>query len=467
MGALDSPEAHAVEYLGNNELLVRHVNGSVRRQDMSIFQYLSEALAAHEAPVVQIDGSVDRPMPFDITEAWFGYLGYETRHDAQAVFTAPRAPDGGFDYTASAQAQTHKVSQPLALLLFPTTYVVYDHANCDAYIVSSGPDAESARALAAEIKQRLEVVLSQRLSPRPPRAPLLPSTLTAWKTEQEYHDDIDECLEQIRRGETYEVCLTVQFHGPCEAAPLDIYDTLRRRNPAPYASYIRYDPLAMSPSSSVPHWYRSGGIAILSSSPERYLKASKEGMIESKPIKGTARRDLTDISKDQEIAQHLKHDEKSRAENLMIVDLVRNDFGRVCEMGTVTVPNIMDVETYASVHQLVSTIQGVLRPKSSIIDAIIATFPGGSMTGAPKLRTMDIIDSIEGRPRGVYSGAIGYIGKNNVADLSIVIRTAVLLGDDITVSAGGAIIALSDANKVNSIQLIFTCVKLTTLIGSR
>jgi para-aminobenzoate synthetase len=166
--------------------------------------------------------------------------------------------------------------------------------------------------------------------------------------------------------------------------------------------------------------------------------------VESKPIKGTARRDLADIKRDEAIAAQLQSDEKSRAENLMIVDLVRNDLGRVCQVGSVRVPNIMEVETYASVHQLVSTITGRLRPSCNVIDAIVATFPGGSMTGAPKKRTMGIIDSIEGRPRGIYSGAIGYIGSNNVMDLSIVIRTAVMTGDNITVSAGGAIVAMSD-----------------------
>ena len=173
-------------------------------------------------------------------------------------------------------------------------------------------------------------------------------------------------------------------------------------------------------------------------------------MITSKPIKGTSKRARNDPQLDQTLADILKNDPKSQAENLMIVDLVRNDLGRICEVGSVHVPTLFGIESYSTVHQLVSTIQGKLCDNYTMVDTFIHTFPPGSMTGAPKLRTMQIIEELEQQPRGIYSGTIGFIGLNGVSDLNVVIRTAVVEEDAITIGAGGAIVAQSNPNEVFS-----------------
>jgi para-aminobenzoate synthetase len=208
--------------------------------------------------------------------------------------------------------------------------------------------------------------------------------------------------------------------------PLNTYRALRSRNPAPYATYLNFP-----------------GVAVLSSSPERFLTIDPYGVIDAKPIKGTRKRGAT-IEEDEALYEDLRTNEKDRSENLMIVDLLRNDIGAVCNIGSVHVSNIFAVESYRTVHQLVSSIRGRLRRGISAVQAVQVAFPAGSMTGAPKIRTMEIIDRLEAGPRGIYSGSVGYFGLNGSVDLSVVIRTIVVTEESVTIGVGGAIIDLSD-----------------------
>ena len=241
--------------------------------------------------------------------------------------------------------------------------------------------------------------------------------------------------EQLRAGNTYEVNLTYRVERTSDLAPAAAYLRLRELNPAPYAGFLQHD----VPGARA--W-------LLSSSPERYalVDVGAEGMrtIETKPIKGTTPRGATPEA-DEELRTRLATDPKYRAENLMIVDLLRNDLSMVSTPGSVHVPVLMEVESYETVHQLVSTVRGTLRPDVSTVGALRALFPAGSMTGAPKLRTMDVIDAVEGTPRGVYAGAFGWIAADGRADLGVVIRSLLTAGDGrYLLGTGGGITVRSD-----------------------
>ncbi len=240
---------------------------------------------------------------------------------------------------------------------------------------------------------------------------------------------------QLRLGNSYEVNLTYREQIDSGVDPVAAYLRLRSINPAPYAGYLQHQ-----------------GTALLSSSPERYATIDRHRWIETKPIKGTTPRGAT-TEQDAELARRLATDPKFRAENLMIVDLLRNDLSMVCEPGTVTVPVLMEVESYPSVHQLVSTVRGRLRDGVGTVEALRALFPAGSMTGAPKLRTMQVIEAVESSPRGVYSGAFGWISGDGRADLGVVIRSLVgQAGPDgasyrYTLGTGGGITVRSELDE--------------------
>jgi para-aminobenzoate synthetase len=252
-------------------------------------------------------------------------------------------------------------------------------------------------------------------------------------TPPRYADAFDEVQRQLRLGNSYEVNLTYREAVTSEVEPVSAYLRLRDASPAPYAGYLQH-----------------GDLHLLSSSPERFALVDRDRWLETKPIKGTTPRGATP-EEDERLRVSLATDAKFRAENLMIVDLLRNDLSMVCEPGTVTVPELMAVESYASVHQLVSTVRGRLRDGVGTVEALRALFPAGSMTGAPKLRTMRIIEDVEDSPRGVYAGAFGWVGADGRADLGVVIRTLVATragdGWTYTLGTGGGITVRSDVDE--------------------
>ncbi|MCH2184865.1 aminodeoxychorismate synthase component I, partial [Myxococcota bacterium] len=241
-------------------------------------------------------------------------------------------------------------------------------------------------------------------------------------SRSDYADAVKEIVGEIEQGNVYETNLTQKISLPFDGDPFQLYQSLRSNNPAPFSAFFELP---------------EGVIA--SSSPERFLRLRPDGHVESRPIKGTRRRGRND-QEDEALASELARSEKDRAENVMIVDLVRNDLGRVCELGSVQVEDLMSVERYAGVFQMVSSVGGRLRTECDGIDLLRASFPPGSMTGAPKIAAMQLIDRLEPVRRGVYSGALGYFDVRGGLDLSVVIRTMLVEGGSAHFHVGGAVV---------------------------
>ncbi|GAA3645908.1 anthranilate synthase component I family protein [Microbacterium marinilacus] len=275
-----------------------------------------------------------------------------------------------------------------------------------------------------------------RRQPAPAPAPGEISAPEHAATPDWYAVAFSEVQEQLHAGNSYEVNLTYRAAVRSGRDPLDAFLRLSALNPAPYAAYVHHD---------VP----GARAFVASSSPERYARVEAAGgvrTLEAKPIKGTTPRGAT-AEADAAASELLATDPRFRSENLMIVDLLRHDLSQVCEVGTVEVPTLMAVESYASVHQLVSTVRGALRDDVGTVAALRALFPAGSMTGAPKLRTMQIIEDVEETPRGVYAGALGWIGADGRADLGVVIRSLMTAGDgEYLLGTGGGITVQSQAD---------------------
>ncbi|XP_051134453.1 aminodeoxychorismate synthase, chloroplastic isoform X2 [Andrographis paniculata] len=426
MGGKGGPLWRQLTFRLSNNSNMAHNNGgylSIEDSEGSItslyledgfFNFLNKELASFRYDEKEYEG-----LPFDFYGGFIGYIGYDLKIEC------------------GASSNCHKSSTPDACLFFTDNLIVIDHQCDDIYVMS----LHDENIIETPWLDDTELKLLE-MKGCPPGKSLSRESgfslehsegegFSVEKSREQYIKDVETCQKYIKDGESYELCLTTQMRKRLgEIQPLGLYLNLREKNPAPYAAWLNFS---------------KQNLCIFCSSPERFLRLDRNGILEAKPIKGTIARGAS--PKEDELHKlQLQHSEKDQAENLMIVDLLRNDLGRVCEPGSIHVPHLMEIESYATVHTMVSTIQGKKRSNVSAVDCVQAAFPGGSMTGAPKLRSMEILDSLESTSRGVYSGCIGYFSYNQTFDLNIVIRTIVVHEGEASIGAGGAITALSNTN---------------------
>jgi para-aminobenzoate synthetase component 1 len=318
---------------------------------------------------------------------------------------------------------------PDLLFYFYDVVVSFDHDSGACHVVSTGWPETDRAGRRARARNRADAFAARLKRPAPPPSGLASAEL-AWRsnfTPQSYAEAVARTVEYIRAGDIFQANISQRFCTtlPSGFSPRAFYERLREVNPATFAAYID-----------------CGDVAVASSSPERFLKVVDD-IVETRPIKGTAPRS-PDPAEDAASAERLLASEKDWAENVMIVDLLRNDLSHVCTSDSVNVPILCGLESYASVHHLVSVVTGRLRERLGPVDLLRASFPGGSITGAPKIRAMEIIAELERHDRGVYCGAIGWLGFDGSMDTNIAIRTVVFRDNEAVFNAGGGVTLLSD-----------------------
>lgn len=417
MGDAQGPLGEVITYDTNRQAAtIQRSSGTETIAADSLFDLLKARLAKRQV-------ACDEALPFHFNLGYVGYLGYELKSETIG-------------------ARAHPSLSPDATFMLATRMIAFDHDAQKTYLLHMVDANESLNsqaqawfdAVSRRIARPVVKAHAERPVPALPRIHLTLDEVEAWivkhahmrHSRAQYIAKINEALAEIVDGESYEVCLTNIIEFMLDDAPADLYRMMRSLTPAPYAGYFAVD-----------------DFHLVSSSPERFVRVDSARCAEAKPIKGTRPRGATPEEDAAQIAD-LRNSEKDRAENLMIVDLLRNDLGQVSTIQSVHVPKLFDIETYSHVHQLVSTIRSTLKPGVSTVDAVRAVFPGGSMTGAPKRRTMEIIDRLEEGPRGAYSGALGWFGLGGACDFNIVIRSVAVHGRRAQFGVGGAITALSD-----------------------
>ncbi|MBI2865789.1 MAG: aminodeoxychorismate synthase, component I [Chloroflexi bacterium] len=360
------------------------------------FQALETALAPYW---IEVKAS---PVPF--MGGAVGYLAYDLGRSLERM--PSRAQDD--------------LPLPELYLCFYDSLLAFDHLEGRAYAVAPDlPGRPPAEQRLARLVGLARQAASQPL-PSPPACPPV-SSLASNFSRQAYLEAVEKAREYIAAGDIFQVNLSQRFETDWPYSPSDLYLRLRSINPAPFATYLGYPE-----------------VSVVSASPERFLRLQGD-QAETRPIKGTRPRGR-DAAQDAALARELGGSAKDRAEHVMIVDLERNDLGRVCRYGSVKVTELMALETYATVFHLTSTIEGRLSPGKGPLDLMRACFPGGSITGAPKVRAMEIIEELEPTRRSIYTGSIGYIGFDGNIDLNIAIRTILVTGGRAYFQVGGAVV---------------------------
>ncbi|KAL3667257.1 hypothetical protein V7S43_007490 [Phytophthora oleae] len=442
MGDDSGPMSYCVEYDVAKEELRLCRRGTEAEEiktypGRSILTHVREVMQTHRSHEVVFKDS-EEELPFAFRGGFVGYFGYEVLGSEQ---------EGKTLFNDKVEVQGERA--PDASFLFADRALVFDHQENVIYSLSLSESESETQDWHEDVKNKVAQLSKEFLHASVP----LSSNVTQQeevifrpsRSRAQYVADIEEIQRLICAGETYEVCLTNHLRAEYALRdPLAFYSMLRRRNPAPFAGFYLSNPKNRFQTPDNVNGTEDT-YALCCSSPERFLRVRADGWMESKPIKGTRPRGR-DPTEDAAIAEELATCEKDRAENMMIADLVRNDFGVVARVGSVQVPRLMGVETYATVHQLVTTVRAQRHEDADVVDVLRATFPGGSMTGAPKKRTMHIIRELERAPRGVYSGGLGFLSIDGSCDLNIIIRTAIVTPNSVTLGAGGAIVALSDSD---------------------
>ena len=352
------------------------------------------------------------PVPVPFSGGAVGYFSYDLCHFIE------RLPRTAVD----------DLKLPECYLAFYDTIIAFDLQQGRAYIISCGFPEENETARKRRAQARLDELKALILSGRPKGAGSAGTApvgseiaLKANFSRRQYLKAVAVAREYILAGDIFQVNISQRFEAKLAAPPYELYRQLRLVNSAPFASYLGFEE-----------------VSVASASPERFLRLSGD-LVQTRPIKGTRRRGAT-LAEDAALANELLSSVKDRAENVMIVDLERNDLGRICRYGSVKVTELAVLENYPTVFHLTSTVEGRLSPGKGAIELLKATFPGGSITGAPKVRAMEIIDELEPTRRSVYTGSIGYLGFNGDMDLNIVIRTVLVKDGKAYFQVGGGIV---------------------------